>query len=137
MLERCYNKGFHSYEGYGGRGVKVSDDWLVFSVFEEQAKKMKNYDKFIENPHLYSLDKDIIGDGKLYSFETCVFADAKEQGNAKRNVKPIIAIDADGVEKEFANVSICCEALGVQNANVYKVLRGERKATQGYKFKRK
>lgn len=137
MLERCYNPKFKAYPNYGGRGVKVCEEWLSFSNFEVQAKRMKNYDKFIKNPHLYSLDKDIIGNGKLYSFETCVFANAIDQGKARKNVKPIIAIDAKGNETEFENVSECCKALGVQNANVYKVLRGEREATKGYTFKRK
>ena len=28
MRTRCYNKNYHNYERYGGRGIKVCDRWL-------------------------------------------------------------------------------------------------------------
>lgn len=136
MLERCYSKRHKSYYRYGGKGVKVCERWLHLKNFEEDVKKLKNYDKFIENPRLYSLDKDILGDGMLYSPETCMFANPKEQTHAQERVKKIIAIDKNGKETLFDSVHECSTTLGVPNANVYGVLRGERKQAQGYSFRR-
>ena len=28
MKARCYNKNHHAYKNYGGRGIKVCEDWL-------------------------------------------------------------------------------------------------------------
>lgn len=55
-----YKAKYPTYEG-----VIVCDDWLVFSNFREW---------FIQN-HVdgYELDKDFIGNGKLYSPENCIY----------------------------------------------------------------
>lgn len=38
MKNRCYNKNVNNYHSYGGRGVKVCDEWLDSSRFFEWAK---------------------------------------------------------------------------------------------------
>lgn len=64
MLKRCYSKSYlerkPSYVG-----CSVSDEWLTFSNFKEWMITQK-----WENQHL---DKDILGDGKIYSAKNCVF----------------------------------------------------------------
>ncbi len=37
MKSRCNNKNVHAYKWYGGRGIKVCDEWRVFKVFEAWA----------------------------------------------------------------------------------------------------
>lgn len=37
MLGRCNNPNAHEYENYGGRGIKVCDEWLDYGEFEKWA----------------------------------------------------------------------------------------------------
>lgn len=67
MLARCYNTLRKSYKQYGGRGVKVCDEWLEFQNFAawwELTFKMKGW----------HLEKDILVVGnKIYGPDVCVF----------------------------------------------------------------
>ena len=59
MLNRCYKSTRDTY-----RGCEVCDDWKLFSKFSKWFFETK--------PNLkWQLDKDFLGDGKLYSPETC------------------------------------------------------------------
>lgn len=65
MISRCYDSDNRSYKNYGGRGVSVCDEWR------------NNYQSFLDwslangwSPGL-EIDKDIKGNGLLYSPETC------------------------------------------------------------------
>ena len=49
-------------------GVSVCEEWLVFSNFKGWMESQPHYGR--------QLDKDILGDGTLYSPETCVFVPA-------------------------------------------------------------
>ena len=64
MLDRCYNKNHPRYKTYGEKGVKVCDEWHLFS----------NYMRWFDENHIdgYEVDKDFCG-LKLYSPETCRF----------------------------------------------------------------
>jgi hypothetical protein len=82
MIERCYNEETKNYKVYGLQGVIVCDEWLEsFDSF---------YNWSIANgfsPEL-QLDKDILGDGKLYSPDTCKWATALENmGSTKKAIK--------------------------------------------------
>lgn len=134
MLERCYSNKFHAYNRYGGKGVKVSEDWHYLKKFEKDIESLKNYDKYIESPNLYSLDKDILGDGLLYSKETCMFASYTEQVNAQKHVREIKAINETGEESLFISQAEAARTLSLQSKNINKVLMGKRKHAGGYKF---
>lgn len=79
MLNRCYNKKHPSYNSYGGRGVVVCDEWY------------NDYQKFLDWAiyngwkHGLQLDKDIKGDGLLYSPDTCSWVTRSANQNNKRN----------------------------------------------------
>lgn len=64
MIQRCYDektqRKFPSYIG-----CVVCDEWLYFQIFAEWF-----YQNYIEG---YTLDKDLLGNGKLYSPNTCCF----------------------------------------------------------------
>jgi hypothetical protein len=67
MKARCNNPNASNYEWYGGKGVKVCEEWNSnFTAFKNWA--LKNGWK----PGL-ELDKDIKGNGFLYSPENCMF----------------------------------------------------------------
>jgi hypothetical protein len=139
MLERCYSQKCDAFKYYGGKGVRVCDEWLIFTNFEKDAKELVNYDKFLESikvgtRNYYSLDKDILGNGMIYSKSSCMFANQYEQMQAQDRVKRVKCISPDGTEIIYNSKHVACKATGVQNANLYKVLSGERKHSLGYKF---
>lgn len=79
MLKRCYDKNNKNYRLYGGRGVTVCDEWR------------NNYQTFLDwclnngwKKGLH-LDKDIKGNSKLYSPDTCIFVTPMENSNNKSN----------------------------------------------------
>jgi len=79
MMERCYNKLNKSYSRYGGVGVIVCDEWRnSFKSF---------YEWCINNGWEYGLqlDKDIIGNGKVYSPDKCCFVTPKQNSNKRKS----------------------------------------------------
>jgi len=44
MIDRCYNKSNYGYKNYGGRGIKVHDEWLAsFWVYAEYMEGLPGY----------------------------------------------------------------------------------------------
>jgi hypothetical protein len=64
MLARCYSPAYQSRSPWY-RGVTVCDEWLLYSNF-----KVWFYDNYREG---WELDKDIIGDGTVYSPLSCIY----------------------------------------------------------------
>ena len=78
MIQRCYNKQHPKYRFYGAKGVSVCKSWR------------DNYDNFkkwaLDNgwePGL-QIDKDTIGNGKLYSPKTCCFLSRIDNNRTKK-----------------------------------------------------
>lgn len=134
MLERCYTKNEPRKERWY-KDVVVCERWHYFENFLEDATELEGYERFKENPSLYSLDKDIKGNGEVYSKDRCMFVTQEEQ-MIKSVGKPVLSISSHGERMYHKTINEACRKLGVQNANVYKVLNGERKTTLGYRFER-
>jgi len=78
MMTRCYNKESRGYKYYGAKGVRVCDEWLnSYESFLQWSLK-NGWKKG------YHLDKDKLGDGKLYSPETCEWMTNTENSKYKR-----------------------------------------------------
>lgn len=78
MIKRCYNKNYKRYCQYGGIGITVDPRWHCFEYFIYDCQFLLNYDKFIQNPSMYHLDKDYLQQNipkeqRVYSKDTCVF----------------------------------------------------------------
>lgn len=73
MTGRCKKNGSHQkrYECY--LGVDVSLDFLDFDKWVAWAQNQVGFMCLDENGRLYQLDKDLLGNGKLYSKDTCCF----------------------------------------------------------------
>lgn len=77
MKKRCYNHNAINYERYGGRGIRICDEWLYslakFCVWA------------IANGWRKGLQLDRINNDKGYCPENCKFSTAKEQANNRRS----------------------------------------------------
>lgn len=66
MLSRCYNPSDTFYLRYGGRGIKVCDEWHCFQTYADWF-----FTNIVEGFHV---DKDLkLMDSKLYSPSSCEF----------------------------------------------------------------
>ena len=78
MVSRCYNLNCKDYKNYGGSGVKMSDDWLIFSNYQKDIKEIPGYRFKQQDPLNWVLDKDYLQQDvekskRTYSKETCVW----------------------------------------------------------------
>lgn len=79
MIKRCYNSDHSAYKNYGGRGIKVCDEW--------KSSFMSFYRDMGKRPERTTLDRiDVNGD---YNKENCRWASTKTQNINKRNVKSL------------------------------------------------
>lgn len=89
MKQRCYNANSKEYRIYGGRGIKVCDEWM------EKDKGARNFYHWAkENGYKFFLTLDRIDNNGNYCPENCRWATRKQQANNKRNT---ILIDFCGV----------------------------------------
>lgn len=84
MKQRCNNENAHAYEDYGGRGIKVCDEWVSdFEAFEKWALE-NGYD---ENAEGKSCTLDRIDVNGNYEPSNCRFiSNGEQQGNKRNNV---------------------------------------------------
>lgn len=81
MIQRCYNSDHPHYNNWGGRGIKVCDEWRYnYQEFRKWALST-GYDKNKDRKY-QSLDR-INNDGD-YCPENCRWATMKEQNNNQR-----------------------------------------------------
>jgi hypothetical protein len=78
MINRCYNTKNRNYPLYGGRGVVVCEEWRHDYESFLHWSLNNGWQKGLE------LDKDILGNGLLYSPSTCKWATKEENVNYTR-----------------------------------------------------
>lgn len=82
MLSRCYYKKDVAFSRYGGKGVRVCDRWN-----KRMGGSFVNFLADMGEPptNEHTLDKDKLGDGMLYSPETCCWLTPAEQCKYRKN----------------------------------------------------
>ena len=78
MKSRCYNKNKKNYKYYGGRGIKVCDEWLGENGYN-------NFKKWaLENGYKKELSIDKINNDGNYSPDNCRWVNQRIQNINKR-----------------------------------------------------
>lgn len=90
MIDRCENPNAHNYSLYGGRGIKVCEEWHDIGKFEKWASA---------TGHKKGLSIDRIDVNGDYTPENCKWSTSKQQANNRRNT---IYITIDGVTKTIS-----------------------------------
>lgn len=83
IIRRCYNKSDNSYSEYGGRGVRMCDEWKDDALSFAQWYTPR-YLKIKDKWDLIDIDKDLLGDSMLYSPDTCLLIPTQMNGAATR-----------------------------------------------------
>lgn len=140
---RCYNKNRKQYKNYGGRGVTICNEWKNdFKCFFDWAIK-NGWRKGLE------LDKDILGNGLIYSPSNCCFVTKINNIKAKkiikgRPIKQFIKQDGSSINSKriycvnntttYNSINEAALILKLNKSSISKVLSGQRSSLFGYKF---
>lgn len=109
MKHRCNNPNSRSYKDYGGRGIKVCEEWQ--NSFESFYKWS------IENGYDDKLTIDRIDVNGNYCPENCRWATKKEQANNTRNNRMITAFGKTMTMHQWADYS------GIRYQTIYRRLK--------------
>lgn len=124
MKRRCYSKKAKNYYNYGGRGIRVCDEWMDYEKFKEWAYSHGYDDSAVRGKT--TIDRiDIDGN---YCPENCMFISNTEQARNKRNNTHFKYNGKDYIVPELAdelgiNKSILYNRLYRANWDVDKVIK--------------
>lgn len=130
MIRRCYNKKYDGYRYYGGRGVIVCDEWK------------NDYQKFLDWSLVngwqpgFEIDKDIKGNGMLYSPDTCLWVSKEDNNETKSNSVRNFGAYKDGkLIHSFRDIKEAMAIIGGKRCSYTLALNGTRKTLFGYTLK--
>lgn len=103
MMDRCYRENASNYHRYGGRGIKVCNEWHDIEVFGKWAEA---------NGFQIGLTLDRINVDGDYEPNNCRWATRKEQANNRRNT---LYITIDG---ETRTVSGWAKKSGINRSTI-------------------
>lgn len=99
---RCFNPNEPGYFRYGGRGIKVCDEWMHnFKTFHDWA---------LDNGYKENLTIDRINNNGNYEPDNCKWATSKEQANNRRTNRRITMKGETKTVAEWAedsNIKYC------------------------------
>lgn len=90
MRTRCENKNYRDFHRYGGRGIKVCDDWKTRSNFVQWA---------LSTGYRKGLTLERVDNNQGYSPKNCRWATLREQENNRSNNR---RVTFEGVTKTMS-----------------------------------
>ena len=98
MKDRCYNPNTRGYENYGGKGIRVCDEWRDnYEAFRDWALA-NGYDS---NADKFECTIDRIDNNGNYCPENCQWLTMKENSDKDRRRYAGIAFNSNGEKEEF------------------------------------
>lgn len=80
MITRCYNKNTSNYHRYGGRGIRVNEDWLLdFSEFKQWSME-NGYQDNLTLDRINNETKTLIDWCELYNINYGTVRDRLKRG---------------------------------------------------------
>lgn len=110
MKERCYDVNNNRYNIYGGRGIKICDEWInkELTGIRNQTKGYLAFKVWaLSNGYREDLTIDRIDNDKGYSPDNCRWVTPKEQSNNRRSNHLIL------YKGESHNLKTWCEMLNL------------------------
>ena len=101
MKQRCLNENFKDYHSYGGRGISVCYEWLIFDNFYKDMGS--EYVSHIEKYGVKNTTLDRIDVNGNYCKDNCRWATVEEQSFNKRDT---IRLEYDGKIMTLKEISI-------------------------------
>lgn len=105
VRKRCYNKNSKSYKDYGGRGIKICDEWY------------NNCESFyqwaISNGYKDNLTIERIDVNKDYSPDNCKWIPKSEQSANRRGIRKVL------FENKICSIKEICKKTGIKYNTVY------------------
>lgn len=102
MKSRCYNPTCEKYPIYGGKGIKVCEEWRNnFEAFSRWA---------VNNGHRMGLQLDRIDNAGDYTSENCRWVTPKEQQNNRTNTVYLTAFGETKSRSAWISDSRCVVA---------------------------
>lgn len=101
MKARCGNPNNTSYEKYGGKGIKVCDEWQDYLSFREWA---------LNNGYSESLTIDRINNNGNYEPSNCRWATIREQENNRTNNVLLTAFGKTQTMSQWAKEKNICKS---------------------------
>lgn len=110
MKQRCYGKSHMHYARYGGRGIKIYDEWL--------NSTQSFYTWAMSNGYSDDLSIDRIDNDKGYFPDNCRWATKSEQSrNTKTKITDEIVRNIRN-EPYRSNLSLLCEKYGLKRSTL-------------------
>ena len=114
MHTRCYNKNVNFYKNYGGRGIKMCDEWIG----ENGCRHF--YEWAMKNGYADNLTIDRIDNNGNYEPSNCRWATVEEQSNNKRNSIKLLYKGKEVTIKELRYI------FGVSKTPIYQAYKNGR-----------
>lgn len=133
---RCYNSNHHEFYNYGGKGIKVCDEWLGEKGFDNF------YRWALENGYQEGLTIDRIDSDENYEPCNCQWitraANTSKSNkiiqHRKANKGRYYGIDPDGIRYEFDNANQFAQEHDLNANCVRAVANGSKKTYKKWKF---
>lgn len=132
IKQRCLNKKHPKYKDWGGRGINICSEWLVFKNFENDM--YNSYTKHINKHGRNDTSIDRIDNNRGYYKENCKWSTNNEQAGNKRNNKKFIAISPTGEKFVSKNQSEFSRIHGLDVSHVNNCLKEKLLTHKGWKF---